>query len=134
MSVSAKIIIDEQEINVLSYDYGFNQKTDPSGRPFAKPVFSGLMVKIESRKELELAEWAFARNQTKQIELHIYPLIMGGKIRKLNFYDCHLLDWKNHFSSTGSCPMSETLHISTAGVKDSASIAEYSTYWRTTFP
>ncbi len=133
MSVKAKIIIDEKEINVLYYDYGFKQNTDISGRPFAKPVFVGLQLVIETRKDIELADWAFAANQTKQLELYIYPVIMGGKTRKIYFYDCHLLQWDNHFSSTGNQPMTETLHISAAGVKDSNSRAEYSTYWRTTF-
>ncbi len=134
MSVQAKVIIDHQEINLLYYDYGFNQKTDISGRPCTKPVFVGLTIEIESRRDIEFAEWAFAANQTKQIELHITPVLMGGKTRKLYFYDCHLLNWKNHFISTGNQPMSETLYISAAGVKDTSSTAEYSTYWRTTFP
>mgnify|MGYP000748923413 CR=1 FL=1 len=59
---------------------------------------------------------------------------MGGKTRKLYFYDCHLINWQNDFSATGNEPMSETLHISAAGVKDSNSTAEYSAYWRETFP
>ncbi len=133
MSVKAKIIIDEKEINVLSFSFGFNQGADTNGRPFQKPVFVGLELMIETRKDLNLADWAFASNQTKQLELHIYPVIMGKKTRKLYFYDCHLLHWGNHFSSTGNEPMSETLNISAAGVKDSNSTAEYSAYWRETF-
>ncbi len=134
MSVKAKLIIDGQEINVLTYDYGFKQNTDISGRPFSKPVFVGLTVEIEARKELNLEDWAFASNQTKQLELHVYSVVMGGKTRKLNFYDCHLLEWNNHFLSTGKQPMTETLQISAGGVHDSNTTATYSTYWRTTFP
>ena len=58
---------------------------------------------------------------------------MGGKTRKLYFYDCHLVNWKNSFSSTGSNPMSETLDITCAGVEDSTSTGVYSAYWRETF-
>lgn len=58
---------------------------------------------------------------------------MGGKTRKLYFYDCHLVNWNNYFSSTGNQPMSETLQITAAGIKDSNSTAEYSAYWRVTF-
>lgn len=134
MSVKAKIIIDEKEINVLSFSFGFNQKADTNGRPTQKPVFLGLNLIIETRKDLNLADWAFAPNQTKQIELHIYPVILGGKTRKLYFYDCHLVNWENDFSSTGSNPMSETLKITAAGLKNSNSLEEYSAYWRTTFP
>ncbi len=134
MSVKAKIIIDEQEINVFSFSFGFNQGADVTGRPSQKPRFLGLQLVIETRKDLNLADWSFTSNQTKQLELHIYPVIMGGKTRKMYFYDCHLLHWDNHFSSTGNEPMSEILHISAAGVKGSNSTAEYSAYWRTTYP
>ncbi len=133
MSVKAKLIIDEKEINVLLFSFGFNQGTDTNGKPTIKPVFVGLKLIIETRKDLNLADWSFAPNQTKQLELHIYPVILGGKTRKLYFYDCHLLHWENHFASSGNRPMSETLHISAAGVKDSNSTVEYSAYWRETF-
>jgi len=81
-----------------------------------------------------LADWSFAPNQTKQLELHIYPVILGGKTRKLYFYDCHLVNWINDFFSTGNEPMNETLKITAAGVKDSNSMEEYSANWRVTFP
>jgi len=131
--VKAKLIIDGKEINGLWFTFGFNQGADRSGRPSQRPVFVGLKLIIETRKDLNLAEWSFAPNQTKQIELHIYPVIMGGKTRKLYFYDCHLVNWKNSFSSTGSNPMSETLDITCAGVEDSTSTGVYSAYWRETF-
>jgi len=131
--VKAKLIIDGIEVNVLWFTFGFNQGADYSGRPSQRPVFVGLKLIIETRKDLNLAEWSFAPNQTKQIELHIYPVILGGRTRKLYFYDCHLVNWKNAFSSTGSNPMSETLEITCAGVEDSTSEAVYSAYWRETY-
>ena len=67
MSVKAKIIIDEKEINVLSFSFSFNQGADYNGRPSQKPVFVGLQLAIETRKDLNLADWSFAPNQTKQI-------------------------------------------------------------------
>lgn len=131
--VKAKLIIDGKEINVLWFTFGFNQGADYSGRPSQRPVFLGLKLIIETRKDLNLADWSFAQNQTKQLELHIYPVILGGRTRKLYFYDCHLVNWKNAFSSTGSNPMSETLEITSAGVEDSISEGVYSAYWRETF-
>ncbi len=134
MSVQVKLIIDEKEINVLWFSFGFNQVADANNRPSQKPVFVGLKLIIETQKSLNLAGWSFAANETKQLELHIYPVIMGGKTRKLYFYDCHLVNWINSFSSIGNQPMSETLEITAAGVKESNSSTEYSAYWRTTFP
>ncbi len=133
MSGKAKLIIDEREINVLWFTFSFNQKADINGRPFQKPIFVGLQLTIETRKDLNLADWSFAPNQKKQLELHIYPVILGGKTRKIHFYDCHLVNWKNTFSANGSQPMSETLHITSAGIEDSNSATEYSAHWRKTF-
>ncbi len=132
--VKAKLIIDGKEINVLCFHFSFSQGADTTGRPSQKPVFVGLKLIIETQKDLNLADWSFSLNQTKQIELHIYPVVMGGKIRKLYFYYCHLVNWKNDFSSTGSNPMSETLEITCAGVEDSNSNGVYSAYWRETYP
>ncbi len=134
MSVEAKLIIDEKEINVLRFSFGFHQVADTNGRPSQKPVFVGLKLIIETRKDLNLADWSFDPNQTKQLELHIYPVVMGGKTRRIYFYDCHLINWKNDFSSTGSQPMCETLEITAAGVNNSNASTEYSAYWRETFP
>ncbi|QXP58266.1 type VI secretion system tube protein TssD [Olleya sp. HaHaR_3_96] len=132
--IKAKILIDGKEINVLWFSFGFNQEAGHSGRPSQRPVFIGLKLIIETRKDLNLTGWSFSPNQTKQIELHIYPIIIGGRTRKLYFYDCHLVNWKNAFSSTGSNPISETLEITCAGVEDSTSAGVYSAYWRETFP
>ncbi len=134
MSVKAKLLIDDKEINVLRFSIGFNQAADETGRPSQKPRFLGFQLIIETRKDLNLADWSFAPYQTKQLELHIYPVILGGKTRKLFFYDSHLVSWDNNFSSIGNQPMSETLHITAAGVKDSNFDTEYSAYWRENFP
>ncbi len=133
MGVKAKLILDDKEINVLWFKFGFNQDADITGRPSQKPTFLGLQLVFETRKDLNLADWSFDPNQTKQLELHIYPVILGGKTRKLYFYDSHLIHWNNNFSSTGNQPMSETLHIACAGMEDSTSQAVYSSYWRKTF-
>ncbi len=134
MSVKAKLVIDELEINIINFSFGFNQGKDTNGKPTQKPMFIGLQLTIETQKNVDLADWAFAQNQTKQIELHIYPVILGGKTRKLFFYDCHLIGWKNEFWASGNQPMSETLFISAGGIEDSNSVGVYSAYWRTTYP
>ncbi|PZW36964.1 hypothetical protein LX95_02913 [Mesonia algae] len=63
MSVKAKLIIDEMEVNVLWFTFGFNQGADYNGRPSQKPVFVGLKLVIETRKDLNLADWSFTPNQ-----------------------------------------------------------------------
>ena len=133
MSVQAKIIIDDEEINALWFSFGYQRHADVNGRPTTKGVFLGLRVAIESRRTLNLAYWAFAPNLTKEIELHISSRFGEGRTRKLKLYDCHLLRWDNRFTANGSQPMHEILHISAGGVKDNNSAVEYSAPWRKTF-
>ena len=133
MSVKAKIIIDDEEINALWFSFGYQRHADVNGRPTTKGVFLGLRVAIESRRTLNLAYWAFAPNLTKEIELHISSRFGEGRTRKLKLYDCHLLRWDNRFTANGSQPMHEILHISAGGVKDNNSAVEYSASWRKTF-
>ncbi len=132
--VKAILIIDGKEVNVRWFTIKFNQGANPNGRPSQIPVFVGFKLIIETRKDLNLAEWSFSSRQAKQIILHIKPVIIGGKTRKIFFYDCHLVNWKTNFSSTGSDPMTETLEITCAGVEDSNSFGVYSASWRVTYP
>jgi len=133
MSVKAILIIDDKEVNVLNFDFSYQKQADTNGRPTGKAVFNGINIAIESRKDLNLADWAIAPNEKKQLQLHIYPRFLNSKTRKFALYDCHLLHWNNNFSATGIEPLKEILNISCAGVKDSDSTKEYAAYWRETF-
>lgn len=134
MSVKAVLTIDDDiEINILSYRFSYQKQADINGRPTNKAVFNGVHFVIESRKGLNLADWATAQNEKKQLKIQIYPRFMGSKTRKIVLYDCHLLHWRNDFLSTGTDPLQETLYVSCAGVKDSNSSTQYDAYWRQTY-
>ncbi len=132
--IKAKLLINGIPVNVLWYVYTFGKATDLNNKPISIATFLGIRLCIESRKDLNLAQWAFASNQTKQLELHIYPTILGGRTIILYLSDCHLINWETIFSAIGNQPMQEILSISAAGVKDSRFMTEYSAYWRKTFP
>ncbi len=129
MSILAKLLIDNVEVDVRRFQFEFHQEADINGRPNKKTTFNGLKLEIESRRDLNLADWSFAKDQKKKIELHIYPRTLDTKTRKLYFYDSHLLYWKTHFSATGEQPMTETLHISSGYVKDNNSDGKYLASW-----
>jgi len=133
MSIESKLHIDDQKVKVLQFSFDYQQGADYNGRPSTKPVFKGLWLTIETQKNLKLEEWAIAVNQKKQLELHLSPTILGGKTRILYFFDAHLVKWDVNFTSIGSNPMTETLYITCAGVKDSESTVEYEAYWRETY-
>jgi len=109
---------------------------DKNGRPFGKAVFRGIRVVLEAEKDLNLEEWATARNQKKQLELHLIPTVLGGKthiIHFIDFIDAHLVELVTNFTSRGETSMTETLYITCAGVRDGTTGTEYSAYWRRTY-
>ena len=132
--IKAKLIVDDKEINVLRFNLSFKQGADKTGRPSQIPIFQNLNLTVETRKDINFTEWASSENQTKQIELHVYPVVIGGRIRKIKLYDAHLVYWDNNFSSTDNQPISERLKITSAGFEDSNSNGVYSSKWRVTFP
>jgi len=133
MSIEAKLHIDNKEIKILQFKFDYQQGTDYTGRPSTKPVFSGLWLTVETQKNLDLEAWAMAASQKKQLEIHLSPTALVGKTRKLYFYDAHLVKWQVNYNSTGNKPMTETLYITAAGIKDGAALTEYTAYWRETF-
>ena len=134
MSIQAKLHIDDQEIKIIRFRYDFDQPTDVNGRPLGKPILRGLWAVVETQKALSLEEWAMASNQKKQLAIHLTPTLLGGKTRIINFIDTHLVRWEVNYSGTGTAPMTETLYITAAGLKDGAATTEYTAYWRETFP
>lgn len=131
--MKAILIIDDIEVNIIVYSLAFSQGSDVTGRPSQKPVFKNLMVTVESRKDLTFYEWMLERNLAKNFEIHIMPTILGGRIRKIYFFDGHLVNHKNNFSSTGNLPLSETLTITAGGYEDSFSSGMYEASWRVSF-
>ncbi len=60
MSIRAQLLIDDLEANVLSFDFTINRRSDFNGRPIDKPIFRGIELEIETRKDLNLVDWSFA--------------------------------------------------------------------------
>lgn len=65
MSVKAKLLIDDLEVNVLRYSFRFKRGADEVGHPCERSIFAGLEVLIESRSDLNLADWSFAPDMSK---------------------------------------------------------------------
>ena len=130
--VKAILIINGVKINIISFYYDIHQETR-NGKVTAFPRFKKLHIVIESQKGLDLFQWAISHRETKQIVIHILPIILGGKTRKLFFYDCMLANFTLNFRATGKEPMTETLEIIADGMKDSESGDEYSHPLRVTY-
>lgn len=132
MSIQAFLYVDDKKLNVLESSYSFKQESDYNGKPSSKPRFVGLHLVIESTKDDELIEWMINPNMSKQLKLQYIPRILGTKTRAVDFIDAHCIEYPEHFNSDGTNPMTTSLNITSAGVKEGTT--EFSEYWRTTFP
>ncbi len=130
---TAKLIIDDIEVNVLHYHISFDQRASENGKPSQRPLFLGLSLTVEVNKKLDLGTWAVADYLAKQIEIQLKPVVEGGRSRRIKLFDAHLVTWKTNFSAVDNRPMSETLFITAAGVEDTHSAGVYSAKWRKTF-
>ncbi|WP_299223082.1 type VI secretion system tube protein TssD [uncultured Aquimarina sp.] len=134
MAIQAKFYIDDVEINVLESSFSFKQNSDNTGRPTSKPIYVGLYLVVETRKDFNFMELTINPDRSKQLELHYLSANFSGKTRKIKFVDSHFVQHTTQYSSDGVTPMTETLFIRSGGVIDSNSGSEYSSHWRTTFP
>lgn len=132
MSFTAKLLFDDQEINILDFSYTILQDKDYNGMPSAKPQLLGLSIVIESTKDSELLEWMITPFMTKQLKIQIAPRALNGKGRTLEFIDACCVDYIEQFTSTSENPMTINLKITSAGMKEGTT--EFSEYWRVTYP
>ncbi|SFZ83439.1 type VI secretion system tube protein TssD [Tenacibaculum maritimum] len=133
MSFVAKLIIENKEIDLLSYRFGFSKKVNEQSRPIQLTSFKGLEMEIEATESIYFEEWMTSERAIEKIELQIfYPYLNGGS-KIMTFYDCYLIGFQTTFSNSNEEPMINRLKITSAGVKTPNSELEYTTDWRKTF-
>ncbi|AXT56221.1 hypothetical protein D1815_10815 [Aquimarina sp. AD1] len=132
MSFTAKLLFDDKEINILDFSYTFSQESDYNGNPSSKPQFLGLSLIIEATKDADLLEWMTDPFMSKQLKIRLEPRALNGKGRTLNFIDACCVNYVEQFTSDSENPMTINLNITSAGMKEGT--AEFSEYWRVTYP
>ncbi len=133
MAIQAKLYLDDKEINVIACNFSYKQETDHTGRPTNKPRYMGMEMVVEVRKDVDFMELTIAPDMKKQLEIHFIPIHLTSKIRKIKLIDSHFVRNTVNYAADGITPITETLFITSAGVKDTNSETEYSATWRTTF-
>lgn len=132
MAFVTKLLIEQREIEVISYQFGFKKNTEEQNKPISSTSFNGLEIEIESTENTYFEEWMNSEKSKEKIELQIfYPYLEGGS-KIMTFFDCYLIGFKTDFSSNNTEPMKDRLRITCGGVKAPYSQIEYSTSWRKT--
>ena len=111
MSFLAKLIIDDQEFNVLECSFEVNQQVSSSGIPTSIPLLGNIVVLLDSRSGTDFYAWSIG-SAVKSGEIVFFKDETEARDRTLIFEDAFCIGYKETFSSSTTNPMKTRLIIS----------------------
>jgi len=129
MSILAKLYIEDREINILKFNYSFNQKASVTGLPSAKPTGGRFDIVFESTKDNLFFEWMVSNNSIKNLKIVLSPSSMTSRSRTIELIDTYCLKHQENFDGVNQQPMATYIQVSPAiMVQDGTKIFEW--YWK----
>jgi len=129
MSILAKLYIEDREINILKFNYSFNQKASITGLPSSKPTGGRFDIVFESTKDNLFFEWMVSNNSIKNLKIVLSPSSMSSKSRTIELIDTYCLKHQENFDGVNQQPMATYIQVSPAiMVQDGTKIFEW--YWK----
>ncbi|WP_452219462.1 type VI secretion system tube protein TssD [Lacinutrix salivirga] len=123
MSFLAKLTIDDQVYNILSYSFEIDQHV-PYGaaRPGGLPIIRHLHLTIESNSDDTFFTWSIFPHDQKDGEIIFYKRDAMASSRKLNFTGAYCVNYTEKFESNSVTPMimGITLSVEMLTLNDSA--------------
>ncbi len=116
MSFLAKLIIDEEENNVLECSFDFTQNIGPDGRPVELPRAGLIHVLIESTGNTDILAWMVMPHTFKDGEIVFYNRDSMSSNKTLTFYDGICVSYHEEFSAEDALPMKTRIAISARAV------------------
>lgn len=117
MSFIAKLQVDGEEINVLSYSLHLSQATDTTGKPTAIPQGGTIILSVESTGTTDLFDWMISPTQTKNGTITFYRADSMSKLKAVEFKTGHCVDYQENFTHNTDIPMQIMITISAKEVK-----------------
>lgn len=111
MSFLAKLIIDDQEYNVLEMSFGVTQQSHQYGRPIGRPVFESISIQIESTSSTDFFGWMINPSEFKNGEIIFYKRDTMASSRSLKFENASCVGYHEHFNSRSKNPMVLTIEL-----------------------
>jgi hypothetical protein len=127
MSFLAKLIIDENSMNVLDCSFGFEQGADHTGRPSQHPRGGKINVLIETNKKTDFFEWITSPNSKKNGEILFYKRDNLSGLKNIKFTDAFCLNYQESFNANDGDPLKTRLLISAKEI--SVNNTEYKNLW-----
>lgn len=112
MSFLAKLIIEDDEMNVLFCSYEFTQKVDYSGRAVERPRSGFIDVMIESTNNTNLVHWMLHPYEFKKGEIVFYKRDVMSSNKTLVFDDAICVKYKEIFNAEDDVAMKTEISIS----------------------
>ncbi|TAJ15411.1 hypothetical protein DMA11_01885 [Marinilabiliaceae bacterium JC017] len=114
MSFIAKLTLDSQdEINVLSCDYGVKQQTDVNGIPSQRPLGGGYIhMVIESDGNTDFFDWVVSPTKKKNGNITFFKRDAHSRLKRLNFTDAYCIEYHEYFEAQNAKPMTTKLTLS----------------------
>jgi len=112
MSFKAKLKVAGKEINVLNLGYALRQDTDATGRPSSITRGGKITMTLESTGDTTLFEWMSNNFERKDGSIVFVKRDNDATLKELKFKEAYLVEYAEHFDSTGEKPLSETITLS----------------------
>lgn len=123
MSFLAKLIIDDQEYNVLSFSFDVAQQVHHgSSRPTGMPIINHLQIVIESTSNSGFFGWSISPYEQKDGEIIFYKRDAMASSRTLKFTGAFCINYNETFENNSKNPMATgiVLAVETVELDDSS--------------
>lgn len=117
MSFLAKLIIEDEETNILECSYDFNQSVGHDGRTVEKPRAGLIHLLLESTSGTNLVSWMVEDNMYKDGEIIFYNRDSMSSNKTLTFQDGICVSYHEAFSAHDTLPMKTRIAISARAIK-----------------
>jgi len=118
MSFLAKLVIDDQEYNVLSFSFDVEQQTHHgSARPSGVPIINYLNVIIESASNSGFFGWSISPYEQKDGEIIFYKRDAMASSRTLKFTGAFCINYNETFESNSKSPMVTSIVLATETIE-----------------
>ena len=122
MSFLAKLIIDDQEYNILSFSFDVTQKVHQgSSRPTGMPTMNHLNITLESTGKSGFFAWSISPYEQKDGEIIFYKRDAWASSRTFKFTGAFWIHYNANFGNNNNHPMTTqmVLAIETVALDDS---------------
>ncbi|WP_299888202.1 type VI secretion system tube protein TssD [uncultured Lacinutrix sp.] len=117
MSFLAKLNIDDQEYNVLSFSFDVAQQIHHgSARPSGMPIINHLYIQIESTSNSGFFGWSISAYEQKDGEIIFYKRDAMASSRTLKFTGAFCINYNEAFESNSANPMVTSLVLAVESI------------------